>query len=58
MESKIKENNRLNNDIQLVNSIFNFYPKKRKISLKYQLQKLKSPKIESPTLKKKLISKK
>ena len=31
--------NKINNEIQLVNSIFNFYPKKRKISLKYQLQK-------------------
>ena len=32
--------NSINNEIQLVNSIFNFYPKKRKISLKYQLQKI------------------
>ena len=31
--------NKINNEIQLVNSVFNFYPKKRKISLKYQLQK-------------------
>ena len=30
--------NRIKNEIQLVNSIFNFYPKKRKISLKYQLK--------------------
>jgi hypothetical protein len=40
--------NRINNEIQLVNSIFNFYPKKRRISLKYQLQK--SPGNNSPSL--------
>ena len=32
--------NKLNTEIQMVNSIFNFYPKKRKISLKYKLQKI------------------
>ena len=30
--------NKMNIETQLVNSIFNFYPKKRKISLKYKLQ--------------------
>ena len=40
--------NRINNEIQLVNSIFNFYPKKRKISLKYQLQKTSTN--DSPSL--------
>ena len=29
--------NKINSEIQLVNNIFNFYPKKRRISLKYQL---------------------
>ena len=40
--------NKINNEIQLVNSIFDFYPKKRKISLKYQLQKTSTN--DSPSL--------
>ena len=32
--------NKLNNEINIVNSIFNFYPKKRIISLKYKLHKI------------------
>ena len=32
--------NKLNNEIHIVNSIFDFYPKKNKIALKYKLQKI------------------
>ena len=40
--------NKINTEIQLVNSIFNFYPRKKRISLKYQLQKNYS--TNSPSL--------